>query len=246
MAPKKSKKQPDTDLAPAVAAPVDTSGEESNERFVPGASDWEPAKIYIRPRDQLSKLTDKQLAEEFTKIMRADNPEAPKTIVRFSHKEKMFKLDATVDQTTVHYLQEGVLLHTQSDEAKKQKEKEDDERTAAAKAIEAKRAEAGPDADEDATQLRNQFNFSERASQTLNNAMRERGTMTEPPPSVEYSSQCTQVSCGYSHTMRAMPSVWWPYLSNHAAAHIEAVPGSGCAIVLHPHHCASLSHVVWL
>ena len=47
-------------------------------------------------------------------------------------------------------------------------------------------------ADESADQLRNQFNFSERASQTLNNGLRERGTMTEPPPSVEYSAQSTQ------------------------------------------------------
>ena len=29
-------------------------------------------------------------------------------------------------------------------------------------------------------------------TQTLNNGLRERGTMTEPPPSVEYSAQCTQ------------------------------------------------------
>jgi len=40
--------------------------------------------------------------------------------------------------------------------------------------------------------LRNQFNFSERTSQTLNIGLRERGTMTEPPPSVEYSGQSTQ------------------------------------------------------
>merc|ERR1719274_378776 len=55
-----------------------------------------------------------------------------------------------------------------------------------------KRKNEGGETEEDATNLRNQFNFSERASQTLNNALRDRGTMTEPPPSVEYSSQCTQ------------------------------------------------------
>jgi len=42
------------------------------------------------------------------------------------------------------------------------------------------------------TGLRNQFNFSERTSQTLNNGHKERGTMTEPPPSVEYAGQSTQ------------------------------------------------------
>ena len=190
MAPKKSKKQ-EADPPPAVAAPVEASGEESNERYIPGASDWEPAKIMVRPREQL-QLTEKELQEEFTKILRADNPEAPKTIIRFSHKEKVFKLDASVDQLELHYQQEGNLLHVQSDDAKKQKEKEDDEKAVMAKVMQEKKEEGGDGDADDAANLRNQFNFSERASQTLNNALRERGTMTEPPPSVEYASQCTQ------------------------------------------------------
>ena len=40
--------------------------------------------------------------------------------------------------------------------------------------------------------LTNQFNFSERASQTYNNPVRERSTMTEPPPRLTYSSNATQ------------------------------------------------------
>ena len=92
----------------------------------------------------------------------------------------------------MHYSQEGCLLNASSDDAKKQKEREEDEKQAAAREAEKKKAEGGEGADESADQLRNQFNFSERASQTLNNALRDRGTMTEPPPSVEYSSQCNQ------------------------------------------------------
>jgi dynein intermediate chain 1 len=54
--------------------------------------------------------------------------------------------------------------------------------------------------DEDAKQrqalsnkkLTNQFNFSERASQTYNNPHRERQTMTEPPPRANFSSNATQ------------------------------------------------------
>ena len=133
-------------------------------------------------------LTDQEL-RRFTKILRADNPEAPKNI-RFSHKEKSFKLEASIDQSEIHFAQEGCLLHGNSDDAKKQVEREADEKAAAAKEAE-KKKEAG-DMEEDASNLRNQFNFSERASQTLNNALRDRGTMTEPPPSVEYSSQCNQ------------------------------------------------------
>jgi len=37
----------------------------------------------------------------------------------------------------------------------------------------------GPD---DSKQLRNQFNFSERAAQTTNFPLRDRETFTEPPP----------------------------------------------------------------
>ncbi|XP_056022768.1 dynein intermediate chain 2, ciliary-like isoform X6 [Ostrea edulis] len=40
--------------------------------------------------------------------------------------------------------------------------------------------------------LTNQFNFSERASQTYNNPYRERGTATEPPPRATFSSNVTQ------------------------------------------------------
>jgi len=40
--------------------------------------------------------------------------------------------------------------------------------------------------------LRNQFNFSERASQTFNNPYRQRGTATEPPPRATYSATANQ------------------------------------------------------
>jgi dynein intermediate chain 1 len=40
--------------------------------------------------------------------------------------------------------------------------------------------------------LTNQFNFSERASQTYNNPYRERSTMTEPPPRANFSANATQ------------------------------------------------------
>lgn len=49
----------------------------------------------------------------------------------------------------------------------------------------------GPD---DSRQLRNQFNFSERAAQTLNYPMRDRETTTEPPPTASFSGTCSQVT----------------------------------------------------
>lgn len=43
-----------------------------------------------------------------------------------------------------------------------------------------------------AGKLMNQFNFSERAAQTLNQPMRDRYTMTEPPPRMEFSGLVNQ------------------------------------------------------
>lgn len=40
--------------------------------------------------------------------------------------------------------------------------------------------------------LTNQFNFSERASQSYNNPLRDRTTMTEPPPRANFTSNATQ------------------------------------------------------
>ncbi len=40
--------------------------------------------------------------------------------------------------------------------------------------------------------LTNQFNFSERASQSYSNPSRDHATITEPPPRVNFSSNATQ------------------------------------------------------
>merc|ERR1719277_566648 len=40
--------------------------------------------------------------------------------------------------------------------------------------------------------LRNQFNFSDRAAQTKNPILRERGWATEPPPTTGYTGTMTQ------------------------------------------------------
>ncbi len=40
--------------------------------------------------------------------------------------------------------------------------------------------------------LTNQFNYSDRASQTNNNPQRDRVTMTEPPPRVNFSANANQ------------------------------------------------------
>lgn len=39
---------------------------------------------------------------------------------------------------------------------------------------------------------KNQFNYSDRAAQTFNNPLRERGVSTEPPPVVDFGATLTQ------------------------------------------------------
>jgi len=57
--------------------------------------------------------------------------------------------------------------------------------------------------EEDDMYLKNQFNFSERATQTFNNPKRDKEICTEPPPTIEFSETVTQwaVFDGYLQDM---------------------------------------------
>ena len=169
----------------------------------------------FKPDDQLN-LTEQELKEEITRILKANNPNAPQNIVRYNFKERAFKLIPHVEQLAVHFQIDGNLILKDSDDARKQtlksksdmmsrensQEQEEAAEKAAEKAAE-QTAKAGGDDDEDEEKkasgksgkekkLTNQFNFSERASQTFNNPSREHATMTEPPPRINFSSNATQ------------------------------------------------------
>lgn len=60
--------------------------------------------------------------------------------------------------------------------------------------IDLKALEAGEELDPDAApeSTKNQFNYSERAAQTFNNPMRERGVVTEPPPMLSFKNTVAQ------------------------------------------------------
>uniref|UniRef100_A0AAR2M118 Dynein axonemal intermediate chain 1 n=1 Tax=Pygocentrus nattereri TaxID=42514 RepID=A0AAR2M118_PYGNA len=135
-----------------------------------------------------------------TRILTANNPHAPQNIVRYSFKERSYKPISSVDQLAVHFVLEGNLLHKDSDEARRQRAKQglQEEKPAEASVAETEDKPDGPadvaedagDAEEGAgderpdsvdvkpgikeRKLTNQFNFSERASQTLNNPLRVR------------------------------------------------------------------------
>ncbi|CAG5983207.1 unnamed protein product [Menidia menidia] len=130
------------------------------------------------------------MKEEITRILTANNPHAPQNIVRYNFKERAYKATSVVDQMAVHFVWEGSLLHEDSDEARR---------------LRATSVEDGGDVDEAGGEERpdsvaskttkkvtNQFNFSERASQTLNNPSRERNSQTEPPPRSRFSATANQ------------------------------------------------------
>ncbi|KAK7116011.1 dynein intermediate chain 2, ciliary-like isoform X2 [Littorina saxatilis] len=187
------------------------------------ADDWTQTKTLVKPEDQLD-LNDLELKEEFTRILTANNPHAPQNIVRYSFKERQYKHTSSVDQLAVHFALDGNMLHKDSDEARRQRQKmglsdasaqpseqalnEGAEEKAAAEAAQGEdsgekgelgEGEAGagtPLPKEGAAsggkKLTNQFNYSERASQTYNNPYRDRTTATEPPPRASFSSNATQ------------------------------------------------------
>ncbi|KAL0978206.1 hypothetical protein UPYG_G00167470 [Umbra pygmaea] len=176
--------------------------------------EWMDGKTLIKPPNQLD-LTEAELKEEFTRILTAKNPHAPENIVRYSFKERSYKAISSVDQLAVHLVLEGNLLHRDSDEARRQRAKQglqdttviaetgdEQPQTPAAGGGDAADMEEGGGeeradsvvfkADKKEQKLTNQFNFSERASQTLNNPLRERQCQTEPPPRANFSATASQ------------------------------------------------------
>lgn len=173
--------------------------------------EWMQPKQLIKPDDQL-ELTEAELKEEFTRILTANNPHAPSNIVRYSFKEKCYKPTSSVDQLAIHFALDGNMLHKDSDEARRQRARqgleaehdageageEEEKENKAVEAVEEKPAEeVRPDSSasvggKSEAKLTNQFNFSERASQTYNNPYRERGTSTEPPPRANFSATANQ------------------------------------------------------
>lgn len=155
----------------------------------------QPTREIVRPANQL-QLTEAELNEEIAKMLTANNPAAPQNVARFNMKERCYKFDPMVEQLVVHYGSDGWLLHKGSEEAKKQTETEKAEAEAAARfhaeferALREKEAGVEVEPPDDSRQLRNQFNFSERAAQTFIYPLRDRATYTDPPPTATVSGK---------------------------------------------------------
>eukprot|EP00947_MAST-08B_sp_MAST-8B-sp1_P005113 g5113.t1 len=154
----------------------------------------EPVQQIVRPPDQLD-LTEAELQETVVKVMQATDPNVPHNVTEYGFKAQEFKmLSAPVgDNMCVHFAMDGNQLFVESEEAKAQAAWELEKERAVEDLRRAAKDADGDDGDvQEVDTGKNQFNYSERAAQTFNNQMRERGIATEPPPVLPYAATVTQ------------------------------------------------------
>lgn len=158
--------------------------------------DYQPVEVKKVPEDQIKDLTPEQMVEVFTKSLNAMNPNVSKSITRFNFKERTFKVDSSVDQLTVHFHMESMVMHPDGEEAKAlSREKKDKEvdGDVPAPSVSSGGTDAASGSEENGGRaLKNQFNYSDRASQTFNNPKRDREVATEPPPCQDFHGNVTQ------------------------------------------------------
>jgi len=201
-------------------ASVRGHGEDEDDYDANADNDMQPIEVRRTPADQI-RLTPEQLNEVFTKVLTATNPNVSTAITRFSYSEGSFRPAQATSHMAVHFEMDGVLIHVDSDEAREQAEYIAQQAEAEKKAVahagtsteegavsgaatardgegtNRKKEEEEEDEDDDDYDvpddraLKNQFNFSERASQTFNNPMRDREVSTEPPPTTDFGGNVT-------------------------------------------------------
>lgn len=147
-------------------------------------------------------LNTEQREEVITKALNSNNPCAPHNMTQYSHKEKLFKKDELVDQMVLHFSLENDIIQIDSDEHRDQEDFWDikfqrnrelldfvnqgirDEEYASYRLDEDPKSQK--------KSLRNTFNFQERACQTFNLPLREKGMKTDPPQCSRFSLETTQ------------------------------------------------------
>jgi dynein intermediate chain 1 len=155
-----------------------------------------PQVTVLKPDNQL-ELTPEELEKEVPpRVLYPVNPRAPYNIARFSYKDRNYKVDDQLDQTVFHYQDDGYVVMRDSPEHQElmemlQKKRKDAEAREAAVAVDVEVEEVEGEESVRNT-LRNQFSFSERASQTPEIVLRMRGVTTEPPPTNSWNEVVTQ------------------------------------------------------
>jgi dynein intermediate chain 1 len=147
----------------------------------------------VKPDNQLD-LSPEELKTEITRVLTGDDPNRPKNITKFNYKELCYKLDppGLSDHMAVHFVLESVTLHVDSKEYKLQQQVEERKREAGKEGLKTQNESGTGSTSQSVCKSKNQFNFSDRASQTLNNTLKSRYVCTEPPPVAQYSANISQ------------------------------------------------------
>ena len=141
-------------------------------------------------------LSEKEREANITRVLKASNPQAPHNYSFFHYRDRLFRKDDMVDHTAVHFSSDGHYLLKHSNEESEQTEYLEGKAAEADMAIKESSVDEGMPTEMDhATllkSLRNQFNYSERTSQTYTCTVKERGVSTEPPPILSFAVTVTQ------------------------------------------------------
>lgn len=154
----------------------------------------------IVPEDQV-KLSSKELDEDITRVLTANNPQVPQNVVIYNFEDREFKgVPGTADEhVAFHVVLEGSVMHTESEGAADQRNNEkeyrsqvDERRRDLQRAAQEEGKPELTEADLEDDLQRNQFNFTERAAQTYVNPIKTRVVSTTPPETAHSSGVMTQ------------------------------------------------------
>mmetsp|Transcript_84867 Transcript_84867/g.205776 ORF Transcript_84867/g.205776 Transcript_84867/m.205776 type:complete len:705 (+) Transcript_84867:326-2440(+) len=161
-----------------------------------------PTSTTVVPEDQL-QLTEKELDDDVTRVLTANDPNVPANIVVFDFKASEYKKlpPGPSDHVVFHFSMEGSAMHVNSEEAKLQVEADRVKREAEEERKKMSKAEAQAEGKYDKDMhakmelmkvAKNQFNFSDRAAQTFNMGIRHKLVSTQPPLSKVFAENFTQ------------------------------------------------------
>lgn len=145
--------------------------------------------------EDFPRPSEKELDMDIERVLTPGNPQSYQNHSYFSYKERLFKKDDMVDQMVIHFSMDGHYLYKDSNEARDQEEFIDFKNVEAETLLKSSAVDTGSvqlSPQDLLKSLRNQFNYSERTSQTFSVAIKERGISTEPPPTRSFAGTVTQ------------------------------------------------------
>ncbi|CAC9490923.1 dynein intermediate-chain-like protein [Leishmania infantum JPCM5] len=142
----------------------------------------------------LGRESNKPAAEVVVeRILKAADPHVMSVPVYYDYKKdaRVYKCFPSTRQVSTLFAMDGNTIAKDSPEALQQ---EEDRHRRIQEVEVAAAAETNPDLVEEGVStriLKNQFNYSDRGSQTMNQPMKERTVMTDPPPSASFGGLAT-------------------------------------------------------